>query len=445
MRWHSGASTTRRRPGGARRRCPRRSRCISRSRPPGGRSACSGCRSPIRATFATRAPASAGGAGRADRRRARAPGAGRAEPRVRGRDRSRAPADGAPELAVARHADAARLHRGRREHAAAGRGARSDRPARARRRDRPGIPPHGPARRQPARHDPGRVRHPPGAEGVAAAARRRGRGAPPHRGAAARPPRRAPTSRPTCRWCPWTRSCWSRCSSTCWRTPPSTRPPGRRSRSAPRRGRTRSIAYVADRGPGLPAGGEETVFQKFYRGGAASGGHRPRAHHLPRHRHRARRAHLGGAPARRRNGLQALAPHHRHRHRNCSPRTHGAPCPAHPPDRGRAADAAVPADRPHRARLPAHRGGNGQGGPCARDGAESRCHTARPRPARSRWARRDPRAPRVEHHADHRALGARARAGQGRRARPRRRRLPHQAVRGRRSCSPGSGSRCATP
>ena len=32
-------------------------------------------------------------------------------------------------------------------------------------------------------------------------------------------------SRRSCRWCRWTRSCWSRCSSTCWRTPPSTRRP----------------------------------------------------------------------------------------------------------------------------------------------------------------------------------------------------------------------------
>ena len=32
------------------------------------------------------------------------------------------------------------------------------------------------------------------------------------------------------------------------------------------------IAYVADRGPGLPAGEEDLVFQKFYRGGSGSGG-----------------------------------------------------------------------------------------------------------------------------------------------------------------------------
>ena len=32
------------------------------------------------------------------------------------------------------------------------------------------------------------------------------------------------------------------------------------------------IAYVADRGPGIPRGEEETIFQKFYRGGAGGGG-----------------------------------------------------------------------------------------------------------------------------------------------------------------------------
>jgi two-component system sensor histidine kinase KdpD len=32
------------------------------------------------------------------------------------------------------------------------------------------------------------------------------------------------------------------------------------------------IAYVADRGPGLPPGEEETVFRKFHRGGGAGGG-----------------------------------------------------------------------------------------------------------------------------------------------------------------------------
>jgi two-component system sensor histidine kinase KdpD len=32
------------------------------------------------------------------------------------------------------------------------------------------------------------------------------------------------------------------------------------------------IAYVADRGPGIPRGEEETIFEKFYRGGAGGGG-----------------------------------------------------------------------------------------------------------------------------------------------------------------------------
>jgi len=32
------------------------------------------------------------------------------------------------------------------------------------------------------------------------------------------------------------------------------------------------VAYVADRGPGLPPGEEETIFRKFHRGGGAAGG-----------------------------------------------------------------------------------------------------------------------------------------------------------------------------
>jgi two-component system sensor histidine kinase KdpD len=32
------------------------------------------------------------------------------------------------------------------------------------------------------------------------------------------------------------------------------------------------IAYVADRGPGLPAGEEEAIFRKFHRGGGSAGG-----------------------------------------------------------------------------------------------------------------------------------------------------------------------------
>ena len=89
-----------------------------------------------------------------------------------------------------------------------------------------------------------------------------GRGAAPHRGPAPRPSGRRRPSRRTFRWCRWTRSCWSRCSSTCSRMPPSTRRPARRSRSAPRRSRARSSSYVADRGPGLPPGEEERIFEQ---------------------------------------------------------------------------------------------------------------------------------------------------------------------------------------
>ena len=45
----------------------------------------------------------------------------------------------------------------------------------------------------------------------------------------------------------------------------------------------------------------------------------------------------------------------------------------------------------------------------------------------------------MEHHADHRAVGARPRGGQGGGSRPRRRRLPHQAVRRGRAARPDPG------
>ena len=79
------------------------------------------------------------------------------------------------------------------------------------------------------------------------------------------------TSRPTCRSCRSTRSCWSRCSSTCSRMRPSTRRPARRSRSAPRRATGEVVVDVADRGPGLPPGEEERIFEKFHRGSQRAG------------------------------------------------------------------------------------------------------------------------------------------------------------------------------
>ena len=70
---------------------------------------------------------------------------------------------------------------------------------------------------------------------------------------------------PTCRSSRWMGSSSSRCSSTCSKTPPSTRRPGSRSRSAPGETTRRVIVEVADRGPGLPPGEETRIFEKFYR------------------------------------------------------------------------------------------------------------------------------------------------------------------------------------
>ena len=60
---------------------------------------------------------------------------------------------------------------------------------------------------------------------------------------------------------------------------------------------------VADRGPGLPAGEEGRVFDKFVRLSRGRPGRRPRPHDLPRDRRRARRHDLGGEPPRRRGGV----------------------------------------------------------------------------------------------------------------------------------------------
>ena len=66
---------------------------------------------------------------------------------------------------------------------------------------------------------------------------------------------------------------------------------------------------------------------------------------------------------------------------------------------------------------------------------------ARPRAARPRRHRGDRRAARLDHGADRGALRAPARRGQGRGARPRRRRLRHQAVRDERADGPAAGRR----
>ena len=74
-------------------------------------------------------------------------------------------------------------------------------------------------------------------------------------------------------------------------------PPGTPIEIGAEEGTGEVVVTVADRGPGVPAGEEERVFEKFQRAGSTAGTRRgSRPHHLPRHRHRARRAHLGRAP-----------------------------------------------------------------------------------------------------------------------------------------------------
>ena len=83
---------------------------------------------------------------------------------------------------------------------------------------------------------------------------------------------------------------------------------GRRRRAQP----GEVVAYVADRGPGLPPGrGGADLPEVLSRRRAGAGGHRPRPHHLPRHRHRARRADLGrerGRAAARSSGSRSRSP-----------------------------------------------------------------------------------------------------------------------------------------
>ena len=75
-------------------------------------------------------------------------------------------------------------------------------------------------------------------------------------------------------------------------------PAGSRVRVAARREASEVEVEVADDGPGLKPGDEQRVFDKFFRdAGAARGGLRAGARHLPRHRAGARRPHLGGEPA----------------------------------------------------------------------------------------------------------------------------------------------------
>ena len=107
------------------------------------------------------------------------------------------------------------------------------------------------------------------------------------------------------------------------------------------------IAYVADRGPGLPAGEEDLVFQKFYRGGSGSGG-------IGLGLTICRgivTAHGGRMWAERRPGggtiFKLSLPITGTPPQLVAEERMDRPAPPHPPDRGRAADAALPAHRPH--------------------------------------------------------------------------------------------------
>ena len=69
------------------------------------------------------------------------------------------------------------------------------------------------------------------------------------------------------------------------------------------------LVDVADRGPGLPLGQEERIFEKFYQaapGGARGGGSGP--DHLPEYHRCPRRPYLGGQPAGGRRGFQLHHP-----------------------------------------------------------------------------------------------------------------------------------------
>ena len=93
----------------------------------------------------------------------------------------------------------------------------------------------------------------------------------PHGGAVSAITRSPPAFRRTCRWSRWTRSCWSRSSSTSWRTPRGTLRPGTPIEIGAEARAEEVMVWVADRGPGLPVGEEERVFDKFHRASAAPG------------------------------------------------------------------------------------------------------------------------------------------------------------------------------
>ena len=258
-----------------------------------------------------------------------------------------------------------------------------------------------------------------------------------------------PHSRPTCRWCPPTTCCWSRCSSTCSRMRPSTRRPARRWRSGRARSRARVEVWVADRGPGLPAGERS---HGSSRSSSAAREPRPgvglgltivrgivRAHRGEIH---AEQRPGGGAvfrftlpltgdAARRPHGGRQLHP---------EPRSDERPRARDPADRGRAADAPIPA----------------VGASASRISSSIEAGTAREGLAQAAGRRPDVvlldlglpdgdgidvtrRLREWSTRPGHRDLGPRAGGGQGRGARRRRRRLPDQAVRDRRAAGAHPG------
>ena len=192
---------------------------------------------------------------------------------------------------------------------------------------------------------------------------------------------------------------------------------------------------VADRGPGLPPGEEDRVFEKFYRGAAPPPARRrARPGDLPGHRQGPRRANLGPEPPRGRRGVPLPLP------------IAEAP-PAAVPAECLSPSIVLIEDEPQirrflRATLTSQGYRAVRGRRTGADGLVEAAHPParrrhrRPRPARHRRPRGDPPAARVVRRADHRAVGARPGARQGRRARRRRRRLRQQAVRRRRAAGP---------
>ena len=188
---------------------------------------------------------------------------------------------------------------------------------------------------------------------------------------------------------------------------------------------------IVDRGPGVPADERDRVFLPFQRLGDA--GRRRRRGTRPRGRERVRRGdrrrvEIEDTPG---GGLTMVF------------RLRGGDDDADPRRRRRAADPARARHEPEGARLRGRPRTDRRGRAHARGTPPSRSRHPRPRAARDRRDRGDPGAARLDAGADHRALGARGRAGQGGGARRRRRRLRDEAVRDGRAAGAAAG-RAAT-